>query len=94
MSAKVGCLFAEASHGGSIMRQHIFLGVCSALALAASFGCASDTNRPPTEAEKKAFIGGPMPASARKEFEEGQKKSEAARAALAAKAKAAAMGKQ
>jgi hypothetical protein len=32
-----------------------------------------------------------MPASARKEFEEGQKRSAEARAALAAKAKAAAM---
>jgi hypothetical protein len=76
------------------MKNQKIFAALAGIGLIVLSGCGADPNKPPTAEEKKAFSGGPMPASARKEFEEGQKKSADARAALAAKAKAAAGGAQ
>jgi hypothetical protein len=73
------------------MQMKILCGILAAIGISALCGCGPSGNKPTTAEEKKAFVGGPMPASARKEFEEGQKRSAEAMAALAAKAKAAAV---
>lgn len=39
-------------------------------------GCSSSSEKPSTAQEKKAFMGGPMPESARKEFEASMKASQ------------------
>jgi hypothetical protein len=73
------------------MQNRIRLIVLAAIGVGVLYGCGGpDSNAPATAEEKKAFKGGPMPESAKKEFEAAQKDSAAKIAEAAAKAKAAA----
>jgi len=70
---------------GKTILLSIFIGVAAVIFC----GCGpSDSAGPSTAQEKKAFAGGEMPAAARKEFEDSQKKSAAIMADRIAKAKA------
>lgn len=70
------------------MQKKILFSVLASIGVTMLFGCNSDTAKPTTAAEKKAFMGGPMPPDVRKKFEESQKENAQRMADMANKGRA------